>query len=161
LAIRQRGIANGLATDWMQNDPFEAMRNALNAIRIIHGSHEALATRDVLEMATAGAARVIGKAQQIGRLVPGHEADMILVDLDQPHIQPFYGDTASLVYYARASDVRTSIVRGRVIMRVGEIAGVDAEAALAAVKARAPHFGDQMRSLGGVSHLPACPCGMH
>ena len=161
LAIRQRGVANGLATDWMQNDPFEAMRNALNAIRIIHGSHEALATRDVLEMATAGAAKVMGKAHQIGRLVPGHEADMILVDLDQPHIQPFYGDTASLVYYARASDVRTSIVRGRVIMRDGEIASVDVEAALAAVKARAPHFGDQMRSLGGVSHLPACPCGMH
>jgi 5-methylthioadenosine/S-adenosylhomocysteine deaminase len=161
LAIRQRGIATGLATDWMQNDPFEAMRNALNAIRLIHGSHEALATREVLEMATAGAAQVMGMEQRIGRLKPGHEADLILVDLDQPHLQPFYGDIASLVYYARASDVRTSIVRGRVVMRDGEIAGVDTEAALAAVKARAPHFGEQMRALGGVSQLSACPCGMH
>ena len=112
-------------------------------------------------MATAGAAQVMGMEQRIGRLKPGHEADLILVDLDQPHLQPFYGDIASLVYYARASDVRTSIVRGRVVMRDGEIAGVDTEAALAAVKARAPHFGEQMRALGGVSQLSACPCGMH
>jgi 5-methylthioadenosine/S-adenosylhomocysteine deaminase len=161
IAIRERGIVTGLATDWMQNDPFEAMRNALNAIRVIHGSHDALTTREVLEMATAGAAKVMGMEKQIGRLVQGQEADMILVDLDQPHLQPFYGDIASLVYYARASDVRTSIVRGRVMMRQGEVLGVDADAALAAVKARAPHLGELMRSLGGVSCLPACPCGMH
>lgn len=160
-AIRDRGIATGLATDWMQNDPFEAMRNALNAIRIIHGRHDAITTGEVLEMATAGAAKVMGMEKRIGRLVEGQEADMILVDLDQPHLQPFYGDIASLVYYARASDVRTSIVRGRVLLREGEVLGVDAGAALAAVKARAPHLGELMRALGGVNRLPACPCGMH
>ena len=160
-AIRGRGIRTGLATDWMLNDPFEAMRGALNAVRLRAGRHDALTTADALEMATAGAAGAMGMGERIGRLIPGREADMILVDLDRPHLQPFYGDVASLVYYARAADVTTSIVRGRVVMRDGEIAGVDAEAALAAVRERAPHWGALMRELGGVSRLPACPCGMH
>jgi 5-methylthioadenosine/S-adenosylhomocysteine deaminase len=160
-AIRGRGIRTGLATDWMLNDPFEAMRGALNAVRLRAGRHDALTTAEGLEMATAGAAGAMGMGERIGRLIPGREADMILVDLDRPHLQPFYGDVASLVYYARAADVSTSIVRGRVVMRDGEIAGVDAEAALAAVRERAPHWGALMRELGGVSRLPACPCGMH
>lgn len=98
---------------------------------------------------------------RIGRLTPGREADMILVDLDQPHLQPFYGEPASLVYYARASDVCWSIVRGGIVMRDGEISGVDARSALEEVKARAPHLGAMMRELGGFSRLPSCPCGMH
>lgn len=161
LSIRSQGIRTGLATDWMLNDPFEAMRCALNAVRLREGRHDALGTAEVLEMATAGAAEAMGMGGRIGRLVPGFEADMILVDLDQPHLQPFYGEPASLVYYARAADVRWSIVRGRIVMRDGEIAGLDATSALEDVKARAPHLGAMMRELGGVSRLPSCPCGMH
>lgn len=160
-AIRAEGIRTGLATDWMLNDPFEAMRNALNAVRLREGTHQALSTGQALEMATAGAAEVMGMGARIGRLTTGREADMILVDLDQPHLQPFYGEPASLVYYARAADVRWSFVRGRVVMREGEIPGIDVAAALQDVKVRATHFGAMMRELGGASRLPACPCGTH
>ena len=160
-AIRSMGIETGLATDWMQNDPFEAMRNALNATRILDGRHDALTTGDALEMATAGAAHAIGLGHQIGRIAPGLDADIILIDLNQPHMQPFYGSSASLVYNARASDVHTSIVRGRVVMKDRQITGTDIQAALSAVRARAPHWGELMNSLGGTSHLPSCPCGMH
>lgn len=159
--IRSQGITTGLATDWMQNDPFEAMRNALNAIRILEGRHDALSTGEALEMATAGAARAMGLSNQIGRLAPGMDADIILIDIDQAHLQPFYGSTASLVYNARASDVRTSLVRGRIVMQDRVINGLDINAALASVKAQAPHWGQLMNDLGGESHLPNCPCGMH
>ena len=161
LSILGQGVRTGLATDWMLNDPFEAMRGALNAVRLREGRHDALTTAEALEMATAGAAEAMGMGRRIGRLTPGREADMILIDLDRPHLQPFYGDVASLVYYARASDVTDSIVRGRIVMKDGEIPGIDAEAALAEVKARAPYWGNLMRELGGVSRLPACPCGAH
>jgi len=160
-AIRGQGIRTGLATDWMLNDPFEAMRGALNATRLRAGRHDALTTAEALAMATAGSADAMGMARKIGRLVPGMEADMILVDLDQPHLQPFYGEVASLVYYARAGDVRSAIVRGRVVMRDGEIPGIDVDRALAEVKARAPHLGTLMRELGGISGLAPCPCGAH
>ncbi len=47
----------------------------------------------------------------------GRLADLILVDVDGAHHQPLHSVSASLVYAARASDVRTMIVDGRVIMR--------------------------------------------
>jgi 5-methylthioadenosine/S-adenosylhomocysteine deaminase len=48
-AIRERGIAWGLATDWMMNDPFEAMRNAMNGLRLRGGRVDALECREALQ----------------------------------------------------------------------------------------------------------------
>jgi len=159
--IRARGIRAGLATDWLQNDPFEGMRVMLGATRIQAGSHTALSSLEALEMATAGAAGVLGLEDRIGRLTPGREADMILVDLDRAHLQPFYGTAASLVWHARADDVVRSWVRGRTVLCDGAVRGIDEGAALAAVRARTPHFGDQLRELGGTARTPTCPCGAH
>jgi len=161
LGQRAAGIRTGLATDWMQNDPFEAMRTALGTARMAAGRHDALTSLEALELATAGAAEVMGLGERIGRLTPGREADLILVDLDRPHLQPFYAEPASLVWYARPDDVVTAIVRGRVVMEERRIPGLDLEAALAEVKARTPHLADQLRALGGLARVSGCPCGMH
>jgi len=160
-AIRARGIPMGFATDWMMNDPFEGMRNALNALRLKTGKVEALTTADALWFATMGSARVIGLDHEIGSLEPGKKADLILVHLERPHLAPFYGDPASLVYYARAGDVVTSIVDGRVIMEDRNVLGLDEPATLTRARRHLPRFSDMMRRLGGVSRLPACPCGTH
>ena len=90
--IRARGIPMGFATDWMMNDPFEGMRNAINALRLKTGKVEALTTAEALWFATMGSAGVIGLGHEIGSLEPGKRADLILIDLEQPHLQPFYGD---------------------------------------------------------------------
>lgn len=161
LGQRAAGVCTGLATDWMLNDPFEAMRTALGVARMSTGRHDALTSLEALEMATASSADVMGLGDCIGRLTPGREADVILIDLDRPHLQPFYAEPASLVWYARPDDVVTSIVRGRVVMEDRQIIGIDVDAALAEVKARAPHLADQMRALGGVASIASCPCGMH
>ena len=159
--IRRREIRAGLATDWLLNDPFEAMRHMLGATRIRAGDHRALTSLEALEMATAGAAEAMGLGDRIGRLTPGYEADMILVELDRPHIQPFFGTAASLVWHARADDVRRSWVRGRAVLEDGMVRGLDQGAALAAVRARVPHFADQLRALGGTARTASCPCGHH
>ncbi|MDA1287711.1 MAG: amidohydrolase family protein [Proteobacteria bacterium] len=161
LGQRAAGVSVGLATDWMLNDPFEAMRTALGVARMSAGRHDALTSLQALELATASAAEVMGLGDRIGRLTPGREADMILVDLDRPHLQPFYAEPASLVWYARPEDVVTSIVRGRVVMEDRRILGLDENAALAEVKARTPHLAEQMRALGGVARISGCPCGAH
>ena len=160
-AIRARGIPMGFATDWMMNDPFEGMRNALNALRLRTGKVEALTTAEALWFATMGSARVLGLDREIGSLEPGKKADLILVHLERPHLEPFYGDPASIVYYARAADVVTSIVDGRVIMEDRRVIGLDETATLARARRHLPRFSDMMRRLGGVSRLGACPCGAH
>lgn len=161
LGQRAAGVRTGLATDWMLNDPFEAMRTVLGVTRMAAGRHDALTSLEALEMATATAAEVMGMGHRVGRLTPGREADIILVDLDRPHLQPFYGEPASLVWYARPDDVTTAVVRGRVVMDDRQIPSLDVAAALAAVKARTPRLADQMRALGGMARVGGCPCGMH
>jgi len=157
--IRARGIAMGFATDWMMNDPFEGMRNALNALRLKAGKVEALTTAEALWFATMGSARVIGLDHEIGSLEPGKKADLILIHLERPHLEPFYGDPASIVYYARAADVVTSIVDGRIIMEDRRVVGLDESQTLAQARRHLPRFSEMMQRLGGVSWLAACPCG--
>jgi 5-methylthioadenosine/S-adenosylhomocysteine deaminase len=159
--IRARGISMGFATDWMMNDPFEGMRNALNALRLKTGTVDALTTAEALWFATMGSARVIGLDHEIGSLEAGKRADLILIHLERPHLQPFYGDPASLVYYARASDVVTSVVDGRIIMEERKVVGIDEVATLARARRHLPRFSEMMRRLGGVSRLGECPCGAH
>lgn len=161
-AIRDTGIRTGFGSDWMLNDPFEGMRYAMNALRLREGRSDALLSGEALALATAGSADALGLQGVVGRLAPGMEADMILVDLDRPHMQPFYGEPASLVFYARAGDVRHSIARGRVIMRDRVVSGIDVDAALRVVKGRTPELAALIAALGGSHRLgDGCPCGMH
>ncbi len=53
-------------------------------------------------------------------------ADIILVDLGGPHTQPVHDLAATLVHSARSSDVRTTIVDGRILMRDRELLTLDA-----------------------------------
>lgn len=156
--IVAKGIPTGFATDWMQNDPFEGMRNALNAVRVIAGNHRALTCREALWRHTMGAARVLGLDGEVGSLEAGKKADLIVLDLDRPHLQPFYGDYPALVYYARASDVVTSVVDGRIVMRDGRLTRLDEAAAVAGVKTHLPRWRGLLRDLGSTALAPDGPC---
>jgi len=85
---------------------------------------EFLKTRELLEMSTAEAAKAMNRPET-GILAPGMKADMILVDLDKPHCLPVYDLAAALVYSARADDVHTTIVDGKVLMSGRVVAGID------------------------------------
>lgn len=158
-AINARNIAWGLATDWMMNDPFEAMRNAMNALRLRQGTFEALSSKEALHRATAGSADVLGLGHEIGKLAAGYKADLIQVDIDQPHLAPFYADYSSLAFYARASDVVTSIIDGKIVMEERQVLGIDEAAALTSVQRHLPDWATLMQNLGGAGHSGLCACG--
>lgn len=145
--IRAQSIVTGFGTDWMQNDPFEGMRNAINATRLLLGDANHLPTREALWLHTVGAAQALGMENEIGSLEVGKKADMILVSLERPHLLPFYGDYSSLVYYARASDVEASIIDGRVIMLQGSVLGIDEEDTLARIGRRVPGWMSRLSAL--------------
>jgi len=65
----------------------------------------------------------------LGRLVPGAKADIILVDLNSPRMQPVWRAASALVYNANGGDVDTVIVDGRVLMQGKRVTCLD-EAAL-------------------------------
>jgi 5-methylthioadenosine/S-adenosylhomocysteine deaminase len=129
LALRRAGIAVGLATDGAVSnntlDIFESLR--LMAMLQKHEARnpEVMPIAEALEIALPGSAAVVGLADQIGQLEPGYLADIILVDMAGAHHQPLHSITASLLYNTRASDVRTVIVNGQLIMRDRQILTLD------------------------------------
>jgi 5-methylthioadenosine/S-adenosylhomocysteine deaminase len=114
-----RGITVSLGADGAacnnRLDMFEEMRLAaiLQASRRYPGI---LAAREVLWMATRNGARTLGLGADIGSIEPGKRADVIVVDRDRPHLAPGPDPYSTLVYSARGSDVRTTIVDGEAVV---------------------------------------------
>jgi 5-methylthioadenosine/S-adenosylhomocysteine deaminase len=101
-------------------DMFTEMRTAALLQKLAHGP-EVLPAARVLRMATIDGARALGLEKEIGSLEVGKRADVIVVKLDQLHSSPQPDVVSVLVYSAVASDVRTTIIDGRVLMRDGEL----------------------------------------
>jgi cytosine/adenosine deaminase-related metal-dependent hydrolase len=78
---------------------------------------EALPAAQVLELATLGGARALGLESELGSITVGKRADLVVLDLREPHLHPSTGDPIStVVYAARASDVRDVFVDGRPVV---------------------------------------------
>ena len=135
--MRARGITVSLGADGAacnnRLDMFDEMRLAavLQAMRREPG---AMPARDVLWMATRAGARTLGVEDQIGSLEVGKKADVIVVERDRPHLAPGPDPYSTLVYAARGSDVRTTIVDGELL--VDEFASVRVDRVEVAVDAR-------------------------
>ncbi|CAN5585179.1 5'-deoxyadenosine deaminase [soil metagenome] len=118
--MRARGISVSLGADGAacnnRLDMFQEMRLAatLQAVRSKPG---ALTARDALWMATREGARALGLEAEIGSLEPGKRADLILVERDRPHLAPDHDAWSTLVYAARGTDVRLTMVDGEILVR--------------------------------------------
>ena len=106
-------------------DMFSEMRLAatLQAMRRGPG---ALTARTALWMATRNGARALGLESEIGSVQPGKRADLVLVDASATHIAPSPDPFSAVVYAARATDVRLTMVDGDVIVRNGIPLALDA-----------------------------------
>jgi len=127
-AVHDAGVTVGLATDGPASQNSLDMFQEMKFAGVIHkdktGDVEFLKTSELLELATCEAAKAMNRPET-GVLAPGNKADMIIVDLDKPHCLPVYDTAAALVYSARADDVVTTIVNGRIIMENRMLPGVD------------------------------------
>jgi len=128
------GIATGLGTDGAASnndlDMFEAMRVAALLHKLTSNNPETMPAGQVLELATRGGARAIGLADRIGSLEPGKQADVIAVSVAGARQTPMFDPVSHLVYVTRGSDVRTTIVAGRVLMREGRVRSLNRELVL-------------------------------
>ena len=89
----------------------------------------ALPASEVLALATINGAKALGQGAEVGSLEVGKKADLAVIDFTGPHCAPNGPDPhATLVYCARASDVREVIVDGRWLVRDRELQTLDAPA---------------------------------
>jgi len=74
---------------------------------------DALPAGKVLELATLSGARALGLDDELGSIAVGRRADLVVMDLREPHASPPGADPVShLVYAACAGDVRDVFVDG-------------------------------------------------
>jgi 5-methylthioadenosine/S-adenosylhomocysteine deaminase len=137
-AMLRRGIDVGLGTDGSASnnnlDLFGEMGMCAKLHKAFAMDPTVLGAEKVLEMATLGGARVLGMADQIGSIVPGKYADLILLDIQKPHLTPLFNPFSHLVYAASGADVRTSIIGGRIVMKDRRLLTIDRDAVIDAAR---------------------------
>ncbi|HXI12566.1 MAG TPA: amidohydrolase [Thermoanaerobaculia bacterium] len=122
IEMRSAGVKVGLGTDGPAGsnnnlDMIEEMASAARLHKITNKDPKALSARAVLEMATIGGARALGLDKRVGTLEVGKRADIAVIDLRKPSIQPVYSAESAIVYAASGDDVHSTMVDGRFLMR--------------------------------------------
>ena len=127
--LLERGANVGIGTDGPSSnndlDMWDEMRTGSFLQKVATGDPCVLPAYEVLRMATTRAADAIGMKGEIGVLAEGARADLIVLNLDKPHLTPCHDLVANLVYCAKPSDVETVMVDGRIVVRQGALANGD------------------------------------
>ncbi|MCL6622636.1 MAG: amidohydrolase [Syntrophobacterales bacterium] len=115
-----RGVPVGLGTDGCASnnnlDLLSELDTAAKLAKVRNLDPTALPARQALGLATRGGAQVLGLEGVVGQLAPGFKADLVVIDLDQPHLTPLYDPYSHLVYAASGGDVQTVMVDGRLLV---------------------------------------------
>ncbi|PSN13787.1 cytosine deaminase [filamentous cyanobacterium CCT1] len=150
-AMLAGGVTVGLGMDGNtlgdDEDMFAEMRLAARLHRTPQLGHPAPSYRDIFAMATTSGAKLMGQADRIGKLAPGYQADVVLVNCDRltwPWVAPDVDPLHLVLMRAKAMDVDTVLVGGKVVLRSGLPTGFDLQAVGQAIAAEleaqpAPH----------------------
>ncbi|MGL4437960.1 MAG: amidohydrolase family protein, partial [Bosea sp. (in: a-proteobacteria)] len=126
---RRAGVNVGLGTDSYPFNMLEEMRESLICSRVTAGTVFDLDTATLYDVATTGGARALGR-DDIGRIAVGAKADLVLVDLSVPNMQPVYDPLRNLIHCAADRAVRDVFVDGHNIVRNGKVMTLDVEGAV-------------------------------
>lgn len=125
------GLAVGLGTDGSvcadNQNLFEALRIAsvVSTIRFPYATERWLDAATVWRLATAGSARVLGVAGDLGAIAPGRKADLVLLRADSVFLRPLADPLNALVYAETGASVETVLVDGRTVLENGRVTTLD------------------------------------
>ena len=153
-AMRSRGIPICLGTDEAITDDAVNMWNVVKLTGLIHNiTHPDYQTwptaREILGCVIGGGVRAMRSPRPLGQVSAGHEADLILVDLDTLPFTPLNDLRRQLVYCENGSSVRMTIVQGRILYEDGRLTTVDEAALRAEARELASRISTQARGPGG------------
>ncbi len=136
--MMEKGALVGLGTDGCASnndlDLFQEMDTAAKLDKVYTSNPMNMQASTVLKMATCWGARVLGLEREIGTIEVGKKADIIVVDLQSPHLVPLYHPISTLVYAASGGDVKHVMIDGKIVMRDRRITHVDSAEVMAKVK---------------------------
>lgn len=141
------GVPVGLGTDGAASsnslNVLDSMRMTALTQKQSSGDSTWLTTAQAFALAGPGSAAAVHQPGFLGRLEVGAAADLALFDLSGPHCQPVHDAGSTLLYSARASDVRHTVIAGEVVMRDRRLLTVDLPALIAEITERLPAITDR------------------
>lgn len=158
---RDAGVNISIGSDTYPRDMVMNMRTASYLGKTMSGSYFSAPAGEVLEAATLGGARSLGR-DDLGRLAPGARADIVIIELSGRgtlRYGPVRDPVKSLVECGVGDDVETVIINGKTVMQGGAIPGLDLAALRAAAQAAGEAVWDSLPEwdpLGRAAHQ-ACP----
>lgn len=137
--LMRAGVNVALGTDGAASNNDHDMLEVTRLATLIqkHERRDAtlLPSVQVLKLATQNGARAMG-FNNSGVLQVGADADLILINMNQPHLVPRHDLAANVVHSARAGDVAYVIVDGQVLLRRGELTTLDEDRIMREAEAR-------------------------
>lgn len=125
------GIPVALGTDGSSSNNnlnmFEEINLAALINKAVNNDAVSVPALSALKMATINGAKALQWDKDIGSIEVNKKADLILLDVDKPHLYPHHNIISSLAYSAQASDVDTVIINGKIIMEKREMKTLDVE----------------------------------
>jgi 5-methylthioadenosine/S-adenosylhomocysteine deaminase len=92
------------------------MSTAAKVHKAVSGDPTVLDSRTTLLMATKNGADIVGLGDKIGSIKAGKQADIVIADLNKPHLSPIYDIYSHITYSMRPSDIETVLVNGKIIV---------------------------------------------
>jgi len=125
-----RGVNVALGTDGASSNNNLNMFEEIHLAALIHKGVNRdpllINAMESLKMATVNGAKALGM-DNLGVIKEGAKADIILIDIDKPHLMPVHNIVSALAYSVQASDVCLTMVDGAILYENGEFKTIDKE----------------------------------
>jgi 5-methylthioadenosine/S-adenosylhomocysteine deaminase len=140
----EKGINVCIGTDGAaSNNDLDILGELRTAALLQKGSNhnpELLTTMQVLEMGTIKGAKAYRLEKDLGSLEEGKKADLVIINLDKPHLTPVHDPAANLIYSSGKSDVETVFINGKLQLESGQLVIIDEEQIKAEVRSISTQF---------------------
>ena len=127
----KKGIPVAIGTDGAASNNdlsiFGAMDIGTKIQKLAQSDNTAMVAGQTLRCATIGGATALGIDDKVGSLEVGKRADIVIVDLKFPHMQPVHNIISQLVYSAQGLEVDTVICDGKLLMESKKVLALDEE----------------------------------
>ena len=128
-SLLRAGVTVALGTDSPcsnnNSDMFEVIKTTALLHKGLNQDPTLLPAEQVLRMATIEGAKALLWDHEIGSIEIGKDADLAILDFKKPHLYPLHNEASHLVYSAKAADVDTVLIKGKIIMENREIKTID------------------------------------
>jgi len=126
-----RGLNVALGTDGVcsnnNHDLFEEIKTAALLQKYLTKDPSTMPAYEAIKLATVNGAIGQGRENETGRIVVGYDADLIMLNLDAPHLFPLNDPCAAVAYAAKGSDVCITMVQGCILYENGDLTTIDLE----------------------------------